>query len=82
MPKTTEITAPKTTEPKVNSPGSDSLKTALDQIESVRVQLRESLGGLNLLAGLLKQVEKDNRSTEKEVASVRQTLRSLQGLKI
>jgi hypothetical protein len=44
--------------------------------------LRESLGGLNHLTGLLKQVEKDNRATEKEVASVRQTLRSLQGLKL
>ena len=82
MPKTTEITTPKTTEPKTTEPAADPLKTALEQIESVRVQLRESLGGLNLLAGLLKQVEKDNRSTEKEVASVRQTLRSLQGLKI
>ncbi len=31
---------------------------------------------------LLRQVEKDKRSTEKEVASVRQTIRSLQGVRI
>ena len=79
MPKTT---APNNAEPKVNVPEPDALKSALNQIEAVRVHLRESLGGLNHLTGLLKQIEKDNRATEKEVASVRQTLRSLQGLKL
>ena len=64
------------------APAGDPLKLALDQIEAVRGHLRESVGALNRLTGLLKQVGKDNRSTEKEVASVRQTLRSLQGLKI
>ncbi len=67
--------------PKANAEP-DSLKSALDQIETVKGQLRESIGALNSLTSLLKQVEKDNRSTEKEVASVRQTLRSLQGMKI
>ena len=78
MTKTAETTP---TAPKTNAEA-DSLKAALDQIETVKGQLRESIGALNGLTSLLKQVEKDNRSTEKEVASVRQTLRSLQGMKI
>jgi type IV secretory pathway VirB10-like protein len=78
----------KTTMPATNTPakppeanGSGS-KDALTQIESVKTCLRQAIGGLNDLAGLLKQAEKDKRSTEKEVASVRQTIRSLQGLKL
>ena len=57
-------------------------KTALDQIESCRTKLRELLTDLNELGSLIKQADRDKRSTEKEVASVRQTIRSLQGLKI
>ena len=60
----------------------DPVRSALDQIEVLRGHLREALGGLAGLASLIKQVEKDNRVTEKEVATVRQTLRSLQGIKI
>ncbi len=56
--------------------------TALDQIEAIKARLRELLGNLNDLSGLLKQADKDKRNSEKEVASVRQTLRSLQGMKI
>lgn len=78
MPK---VTDPTPAAPKADANG-DSLKAALDQIEAVKGHLRDSIGGLNLLTGQLRQVEKDNRATVKEVASVRQTLRSLQGLKI
>ena len=78
MPK---VTDPTPAAPKADANG-DSLKAALDQIEAVKGHLRDSIGGLNLLTGQLRQVEKDNRVTVKEVASVRQTLRSLQGLKI
>lgn len=66
MPETTKPTEP----------------SALDQIESVKSRLRELLGELNTLTGLIKQADRDKRSTEKEVASVRQTIRSLQGVKI
>jgi hypothetical protein len=78
----------KTTMPATNTPakppeanGSGS-KDALTQIESVKTCLREAIGGLNSLTGLFKQAQKDKRSTEKEVASVRQTIKSLQGLKL
>jgi hypothetical protein len=65
--------------PEVNG---SAAKDALTQIESVKTCLRQAIGGLNDLAGLLKQAEKDKRSIEKEVASVRQTIKSLQGLKL
>jgi DNA polymerase III sliding clamp (beta) subunit (PCNA family) len=78
----------KTTMPATNTPakppeanGSGS-KDALTQIESVKTCLREAMGGLNSLTGLFKQAQKDKRGTEKEVASVRQTIKSLQGLKL
>ena len=65
---------------------SETTKTAgpnaLDQTETIKTKLRELLGDLNDLTGLLKQADKDKRTTEKEVASVRQTIRSLQGVKI
>ena len=73
---------PETTIPQPTEAGSSGVKAALDEIETVKGHLRMALGGLASLTGLLKQVEKDKRSTEKEVASVRQTLRSLQGMKL
>ena len=71
---------PETTKPQPAD--ADGTGDALDHVETIKGHLREALGGLTRLTGLLKQVEKDKRSTEKEVASVRQTLRSLQGLKL
>ena len=79
MPKATDTI---TAAPKPDAVNGDSLRAVLDQVEAVKGHLRESITGLNSLTGLLKQVEKDNRATVKEVASVRQTIRSLQGLKI
>ena len=72
-------TNPPAKTPEANGSGS---KDALTRIEGVKTCLREAIGGLNDLTGLLKQAEKDKRSTEKEVANVRQTIRSLQGLKL
>jgi hypothetical protein len=67
---------------KLSEVNGSAAKDALTQIESVKTCLRQAIGGLNDLAGLLKQAEKDKRSIEKEVASVRQTIKSLQGLKL
>ena len=66
MPETTQSTEP----------------SALDQVEAIKAKLRELLGELNSLTSRLKQADKDKRNAEKEVASVRQTIRSLQGMKI
>ena len=69
---------PKPQPPEANG---SAAKDALTQIDSVKTCLRQAIDGLNNLTGLFKRVEKDKRSTEKEVASVRQTLRSLQDIK-
>jgi hypothetical protein len=70
--------------PKLQPPAANgsAARDSLTQIDSVKTCLRQAIDGLNDLTGLFKQVEKDKRSTEKEVASVRQTLRSLQDIKL
>ena len=57
-------------------------KEALEKVETLKIQLRDLLGELTDLSGLLKAADKEKRSQDKEVASVRQTIRSLQGVKI
>ena len=75
-PSRTGSTEPKTEEPKA------ALDTALAQIEIVRGDFRNAVAGLNKLGDLLKQVQRENKSTDKEIAPVRQTLRSLQSVRI
>lgn len=75
-PSRTGSTEPKTEEPKA------ALDTALAQIEIVRGDFRNAVAGLNKLGDLLKQVQKENKSTDREIQSVRQTLRSLQSVRI
>ena len=55
---------------------------ALDRVESLKTRVREILGDLNDLTAALKAEDKSKRGQEKEIATVRQTLRSLQGVKI
>ena len=59
-----------------------ALETALAQLEILRGDFRSTLTGLNKLGELLKQVQRENKSSEKEISSVRQTLRSLQSVRI
>ena len=59
-----------------------ALDTALAQIEVVRGEFRNGLAGLTKLGDLLKQVQRENKSSEKEISSVRATLRSLQSVRI
>ena len=59
-----------------------ALDTALAQVEIVRGDFRNVIAGLNKLGELLKQVQRENKSADKEIASVRQTLRSLQSVRI
>ena len=59
-----------------------ALDTALAQIEIVRGDFRNAIAGLNKLGEQLKQVQRENKSTEKEIGSVRATLRSLQSVRI
>ena len=59
-----------------------ALDTALAQVEIVRGDFRNAIAGLNKLGDLLRQVQRESKASEKEVSSVRQTLRSLQSVRI
>ena len=59
-----------------------ALETALAQIDTIKTGFREAIADLNKLTDLLKQAGREQRAGEKEVQSVRQTLRSLQSVRI
>jgi DNA polymerase III sliding clamp (beta) subunit (PCNA family) len=65
-----------------NTADKPALETALAQIEKIKTHHREAITGLNEVTGLLKLAAREQKAGEKEVASVRHTLRSLQGVKI
>ena len=78
----TNMTPPERGNIKSVSPEASASKEALEKEETIKIQLRDLLGELTDLTGLLKSAEKEKRSTEKDVASVRQTIRSLQSVKL
>ena len=59
-----------------------ALETAMAQIEIVRTDFRNAIAGLNKLGDQLKSAAREQKASEKEVQSVRQTLRSLQSVRI
>jgi DNA polymerase III sliding clamp (beta) subunit (PCNA family) len=59
-----------------------ALETALAQVEKIKGSHRDAITGLNDLTGLLRQAQREHKTSDKEIASVRQTLRSLQSVKI
>jgi DNA polymerase III sliding clamp (beta) subunit (PCNA family) len=59
-----------------------ALDTALAQLEVVRGDFRNGLAGLNKLAEALKQAQRESKASEREIASVRQTLRQIQAVRI
>jgi hypothetical protein len=63
-------------------PTKPALETALTQIDTIKTGFREAIADLNKLSDLLKQAAREQKAGEKEVQSVRQTLRSLQSVRI
>ena len=59
-----------------------TLEQALDQIEFVKGSLRSAVTNLNTLADTLRQVQRERRLSEREVRSVRDTLKSLQTVRL
>ena len=59
-----------------------ALETALTQVESIRAEFRAALTGLGKLADTLKAAQREHKASDKEIHSVRQTLRSLQSVRI
>ena len=59
-----------------------ALETALAQIDVIRGEFRNAVAGLTKLGDLLKQASREQKTSEREVQGVRQTLRSLQSVRI
>ena len=59
-----------------------SIEVAIDKLDAFKVTFREALVGLTELTSLLRQAVRDQKTGEKEIHQVRQTLRSLQSVKI
>ena len=59
-----------------------ALDAALAQLEVVRGDFRNAIAGLNKLGELLRQSQRETKASGKEIESVRQTLRSLQSVRI
>src|SRR5207302_11276232 len=59
-----------------------AVEVALDKIEAIKGSYREAIRGLNDLAETLKQVQREQKTTSKEVQSVRTTLEKLQTVRI
>lgn len=58
------------------------LETALVQIEAIKTGFRESITGLTKLGDSIRQSMREQKTSEKEIQNVRQTLRTLQGVRI
>ena len=59
-----------------------ALEVALAQVEIVRGDFRNAITGLNKLAEALKQAQREQKTADKEVQSVRNTLEKLQSVRI
>ena len=59
-----------------------ALEQALIQVETMKETFRSAITGLNELSACLKQVSREQKVSEREIHSVRQTLRSLQSVRI
>jgi len=59
-----------------------ALETALAHIEVIRGEFRSAVAGLTRLSELLRQASREQKASEKEVQGVRQTLRSLQSVRL
>jgi hypothetical protein len=59
-----------------------AIEVALEKIETIKGSYREAIRGLNDLADTLKQVQREQKGTDREVQSIRVTLEKLQSVRI
>ena len=59
-----------------------ALDSAIEKLDALKTTFREALNGLTELTTLLRQSVRDQKAGEKEIHQVRQTLRSLQSVRI
>jgi DNA polymerase III sliding clamp (beta) subunit (PCNA family) len=74
--------APRSTTPVTPAAEKPAIEAAIDKLDGFKTVFREALVGVTELSTLLRQAVRDQRAGEKEVQSVRQTLRSLQSVKL
>ena len=63
-------------------PGKTAIETAVEQIDAAKASIGTALGSLNGVVRTLRQAQREQRGTEKEIQSVRSTLQTLQRVKI
>ncbi len=59
-----------------------AIESAIEKLDAFKVTFREALADLTELTAVLKQSVRDQKAGEKEIHQVRQTLRSLQSVRI
>ena len=74
--------ANRSTAPAIQATERPAIEAAIEKIDGFKVSVRETLAGLTELTTLLRQAVRDQKTGEKEVQAVRQTLRSLQSVRI
>ena len=74
--------ANRSTTPVIQATDKPAIEAAIDKLDAFKVTFREALIGVTEITALLKQSVRDQRAGEKEIHQVRQTLRSLQSVRI
>ena len=65
------------------TPAAESaVKKVIEQVEKIKDTLKAVLGDFNDVLASLRVAEKEKKATEKEIESIRATLRSLQKVQI
>lgn len=65
-----------------NSTDKTSIEQTLDQVEFIKTSLRGAITNLNGLADSLRQIQRERRVSEREVRNVRDTLKTLQTVRL
>jgi DNA polymerase III sliding clamp (beta) subunit (PCNA family) len=63
-------------------PNKTAIETAVEQIDAAKSSIGTALGSLNGVVRTLRQAQREQRGTEREIQSVRSTLQTLQRVKI
>ena len=74
--------APRSTTPGIPAADKPAIEAAIEKLDGFKTVFREALVGVTELSTLLRQAVREQKAGEKEVQSVRQTLRSLQSVRI
>ena len=74
--------AQRSTTPENPAAEKPAIEVALDKLDGFKATFREALIGVTEITTLLRQAVRDQKAGEKEIHQVRQTIRSLQGVRI